>query len=199
MPASPQTDTTVLRWLVAAAFVVILNETITLTAIPRLMADFSNPRNAADYTYAAAAGAADENLSVFTSEVVAGTAEIGIKVSIEPVQWAQWLERVYRQRDYDMTIVAHVEPLDINIYARDGYYFGYASEAVKDAVARTKSAKTEAERFTAYRDAQRRITADFANVYLFMLPKITVSRAGLKGMWSNWPVPANPLGQLSWE
>lgn len=40
MPASPQTDTTVLRWLVAAAFVVILNETITLTAIPRLMADF---------------------------------------------------------------------------------------------------------------------------------------------------------------
>ncbi|MFC5688284.1 hypothetical protein [Amycolatopsis mediterranei] len=49
--------------------------------VPRLMADFSNPRNAADYTYAAAAGAADENLSVFTSEVVAGTAEIGIKVS----------------------------------------------------------------------------------------------------------------------
>lgn len=38
MPA--QTDITVLRWLVAAAFVVILNETITLTAIPRLMADF---------------------------------------------------------------------------------------------------------------------------------------------------------------
>lgn len=131
--------------------------------------------------------------------VAAMLGQIGIKVSIEPVQWAQWLERVYRQRDYDLTIVAHVEPLDINIYARDGYYFGYASEAVKDAVARTKSAKTEAERFTAYRDAQRRITADFANVYLFMLPKITVSRAGLKGMWSNWPVPANPLGQLSWE
>ena len=40
MAARQQTDTTVLRWLVAAAFVVILNETITLTAIPRLMAEF---------------------------------------------------------------------------------------------------------------------------------------------------------------
>ncbi|MCA3645260.1 MAG: ABC transporter substrate-binding protein [Methylobacterium sp.] len=131
--------------------------------------------------------------------VAAMLGQVGIKVSIEPVQWAQWLERVFRQRDYDLTIIAHVEPLDINIYARDGYYFGYVSEAVKAAVARTKSAKTEAERIAAYQEAQRLITADHVNVYLFMLPKITVSRAGLKGMWNNWPVPANPLAQLSWE
>jgi len=131
--------------------------------------------------------------------VAAMLGQVGIKVSIEPVQWAQWLERVFRQRDFDLTIVAHVEPLDINIYAREGYYFGYVSEAVKAAVARTKSAKTEAERIAAFQETQRLITADHVNVYLFMLPKITVSRAGLKGMWNNWPVPANPLAQLSWE
>ncbi|MFM8749806.1 ABC transporter substrate-binding protein [Rhabdaerophilum sp.] len=131
--------------------------------------------------------------------VAAMLGQVGIKVSIEPVQWAQWLERVFRQRDYDLTIIAHVEPLDINIYARDGYYFGYVSEAVKAAVARTKSAKTEAERIAAFQETQRLITADHVNVYLFMLPKITVSRAGLKGMWNNWPVPANPLAQLNWE
>ncbi|MGL5447997.1 MAG: ABC transporter substrate-binding protein [Rhabdaerophilum sp.] len=130
--------------------------------------------------------------------VAAMLAQIGIRVSIEPVQWAQWLERVFRQRDFDMTIVAHVEPLDINIYARD-YYFGYASDALKDAIARTKSAKTAEARNAAFQDAQRRISADHVNVFLFMLPKITVTKAGLKGMWANWPVPANPLGQLSWE
>lgn len=135
-----------------------------------------------------------------SGEIVAAMlAQIGIKVSIEPVQWAQWLERVYRQRDYDMSIVAHVEPLDINIYSRDGYYFGYASDALKDAIARTKSAKTPEARNAAFQDAQRRISADHVNVYLFMLPKITVAKAGLKGMWTNWPVPANPLAQLSWE
>jgi len=52
--------------------------------------------------------------------VAAMLGQVGIKVSIEPVQWAQWLERVFRQRDYDLTIIAHVEPLDINIYARSG-------------------------------------------------------------------------------
>ncbi|MBN8532631.1 MAG: ABC transporter substrate-binding protein [Rhizobiales bacterium] len=135
-----------------------------------------------------------------SGEVVAAMlAQIGIRVSIEPVQWAQWLERVYRQRDYDMTIVAHVEPLDINIYSREGYYFGYASDVLKDAIARTKSARTAEARNAAFQDAQRRISADHVNVYLFMLPKITVQKAGLKGMWANWPVPANPLGQLSWE
>jgi DHA2 family lincomycin resistance protein-like MFS transporter len=34
-------DSSVLRWLVAAAFVVILNETIMMNAIPRLMVDLS--------------------------------------------------------------------------------------------------------------------------------------------------------------
>jgi hypothetical protein len=52
-----------------------------LAWVPRLMADFSNPRNAADYTYAAATGVADKKREVFTSEVTARTAEIGIKVS----------------------------------------------------------------------------------------------------------------------
>jgi len=125
--------------------------------------------------------------------------EIGITLTIEPVEWPQWLEKVYRNKDYDLSIVAHVEPLDINIYARDGYYFGYHSEAVKAAVALSKSGKTEAERFKALQDAQRLIAQDQVNVFLFMLPKITVSNVKLKGMWVNWPIPANPLAPLRWE
>ncbi|CAN1510471.1 DdpA ABC-type dipeptide transport system, periplasmic component [Rhabdaerophilaceae bacterium] len=135
-----------------------------------------------------------------SGEIIAAMlAQVGIRVSVEPVEWAQWLERVFRNLDYDMSIVAHVEPLDINIYSRDGYYFGYKSDAVKTAIAQTKTAKTAAERNAAFQAAQRQIIADQVNVYLFMLPKITVSKAGLKGMWPNWPVPANPLAQLSWE
>ena len=39
-PGGPaETDTGVLRWLVAATFIVILNETVMINAIPRLMAD----------------------------------------------------------------------------------------------------------------------------------------------------------------
>jgi DHA2 family lincomycin resistance protein-like MFS transporter len=42
-------DYAVLRWLVAATFVVILNETIMLNAIPRLMADFEVDASAAQW------------------------------------------------------------------------------------------------------------------------------------------------------
>ena len=43
----PRADYGVLRWLVLATFVVILNETLMINAIPRLMAEFSvNERSA---------------------------------------------------------------------------------------------------------------------------------------------------------
>jgi peptide/nickel transport system substrate-binding protein len=135
-----------------------------------------------------------------SGEIIAAMlAEIGVKVSIEPVEWPQWLERVYRNRDYDLSIVAHVEPNDINIYARDGYYFGYQSAVVKAAIARTTSARTEAERNAAYQEAQRQIAADQVNVFLFMLPKVTVANKALSGMWVHWPIPANPLRDLAWQ
>ena len=52
-PALDERDTApdyaVLRWLVAATFVVILNETIMINAIPRLMADFDVDASAAQW------------------------------------------------------------------------------------------------------------------------------------------------------
>jgi MFS transporter, DHA2 family, lincomycin resistance protein len=50
-PAAVDTapDYGVLRWLVGATFVVILNETIMINAIPRLMADFDVDANAAQW------------------------------------------------------------------------------------------------------------------------------------------------------
>ena len=47
--AVPERDYAVLRWLVAATFVVILNETIMLNAIPRLMVDFAVDAAAAQW------------------------------------------------------------------------------------------------------------------------------------------------------
>ena len=52
-PAPPQREAApdygVLRWLVGATFVVILNETIMINAIPRLMADFDVDASAAQW------------------------------------------------------------------------------------------------------------------------------------------------------
>lgn len=131
--------------------------------------------------------------------IAAMLGEIGVKATIEPLEFPQWLERVFRNKDFDLTVISHVEPMDLNIYARDNYYFGYNSPAFREAFARTKTARTEAERKAAFEAAQRQIAQDQVNVFLFMLPKVTVAKKGLVGLWEHWPLPANPLAELKWE
>ena len=47
--------------------------------------------------------------------------------------------------------------------------------------------------------AQEMIAQDYVNVYLFQLAKAGVAKAGLKGLWENWPAPIDDLTAMSWE
>ena len=66
--------------------------------------------------------------------VAAQLAQVGVRAHIEDLEWAQWLGRVYGDHDFDMSIVAHTEPMDYGVYARDSYYFGYHSPAYQAAI-----------------------------------------------------------------
>ena len=115
------------------------------------------------------------------------------------IEFAQWLDQVFRNKNFDMTIIAHTEPLDINIYARDDYYFGYRDPDFKALIERIGRTLGEAERNKLYGEAQRKLAVDAVNVFLFQLPKVGVWNSGLQGMWENWPLPANPLAELKWK
>ncbi|MEJ1159888.1 ABC transporter substrate-binding protein [Prosthecomicrobium sp. N25] len=135
-----------------------------------------------------------------SSEIVAAMlGEVGIKVSIENIEFPQWLDRVFKNKDYDLTIISHTEPLDINIYNRPDYYFQYRSPAFAEIMAKIDATTDDAARIKLYGDAQRQLAEDSVNVFLFVLPKITVAKTGLKGMWTDWPIPATPLTDLSWQ
>jgi peptide/nickel transport system substrate-binding protein len=135
-----------------------------------------------------------------SGEIVAAMlAQVGVRVTIEPIEFAQWLDQVFRNKNYDLTIIAHTEPLDIGIYARDDYYFLYKNPAFKELMAKIDTTVDDAERNKLYGDAQRILAEDCVNVFLFQLPKIGAWNANLNGMWENWPVPANPLAELSWR
>jgi peptide/nickel transport system substrate-binding protein len=131
--------------------------------------------------------------------VAAQLREIGVRLSIVNVEWAQWLEEVFKNRDYDLTIVAHTEPLDIGIYARPDYYFDYQSEPFREIMAALDATADEAARTDLLRAAQRRIADDFVNGWLFQLPKLSVANARLKGLWENSPTQANDLTAVRWE
>ncbi len=124
---------------------------------------------------------------------------IGIRVRIENVEWAQWLDQVYGQGDYDLTIVSHTEPRDIDIYAKEGYYFGYRNPAFDALMAELDRAPDEAARRRVLQAAQRMLSEDAVNGFLFQLPKVGVWNARLKGQWTNAPVQANDLTGVYWD
>lgn len=124
---------------------------------------------------------------------------IGIRVKIEEVEWARWLDVVYTQKNYDLSIVSHVEPMDITVYGNPNYYFQYDSAPLRDALARANRATDIAEQNRAWGDAQRIITQDAVNVFLFELPKVAVAKKGLTGLWRNWPMTLDDVAAMRWE
>lgn len=131
--------------------------------------------------------------------VQAQLAEIGVRVELVPMEWAQWLEQVFTNHDFDMTIVSHTEPYDIGIYARgDDYYFGYVNPEFDDVIARVNASTNEAQRAELYGEAQRILARDVPAVFLFQLPKLGVHDARLRGLWRNSPVQANDVTGVAW-
>ncbi len=123
---------------------------------------------------------------------------VGIETEITNMEWADWLERVFRGRDFDLTIISHTEPMDIGIYARPDYYFQYARPdfvALNDTLGRTTD---PAERSNLLGQMQRMIAEDYVNAYLFQLAKTGVANANIEGLWANSPTPANDLTGVRW-
>ncbi len=130
--------------------------------------------------------------------IAASLREIGIELEIIPVEWAQWLEQAFRGKDYDLTMVSHTEPQDIGIYANPDYYFQYDSKPFQDTIAELNVTVDAEARYELMRKAQRIITEDAVNGYLFQLAKAGVWNAKLRGLWENSPVQANDLTEVHW-
>ena len=131
--------------------------------------------------------------------IAAELAEIGINAKLENVEWAQWISNVYSQKNYDLTIISHVEPIDIAIYAKPGYYFNYENADFNAIIARLNSAPDLESYKKALVDAQKKIADDAVNAFLFQLPNVTIADAKLQGVWKNAPIFAIDIGALSWK
>ncbi|AWK85927.1 ABC transporter substrate-binding protein [Azospirillum thermophilum] len=131
--------------------------------------------------------------------IAAMLAEAGIRAKIEPMEWAAWLEKVFKGKDYDLTVVAHTEPLDIDIYARPDYYFGYRSERFNALQAELDRTQDAAKRAALYGQQQTVLAEDAVNAFLFMLPLATVQNANVQGMWVNRPIQVNDMTQVRWK
>ena len=130
--------------------------------------------------------------------IAAQLAKIGINAKIQNVEWAQWLSGTFGNKNYDLTIVSHVEPFDLGNYAKADYYWGYQSAKFNDLYSRIKTAPRPADRAKLLGDAQRMLADDAANVFLFQPQWITIAHKNVRGLWRDMPVFVNDLSALSW-
>jgi len=131
--------------------------------------------------------------------IAAQLANVGIEAQIINVEWAQWLETVFRGKNFDLTIVSHTEPMDIGIYARPDYYFQYDSSEFQDVIAALNTTTDPDSRVSLLQTAQKLIVDDYVNGYLFQLAALGVAKVGIQGLWEDLPTAAIPLAEISWK
>ncbi|GAA6201428.1 ABC transporter substrate-binding protein [Aquicoccus sp. SU-CL01552] len=130
--------------------------------------------------------------------IAAQLGQVGIKAEIVNVEWAQWLETVFRGKNFGLSIVSHTEPMDIGIYARPDYYFQYDNPAFQEVMTTLDATTDPAKRTELLQNAQKIIADDYVNGYLFQLAMLSVAKAGVQGLWVNAPTQATDLTAVSW-
>lgn len=116
--------------------------------------------------------------------IAAQLAEIGIKVNLEELDWARWLDLVYTKHDYDMTIVAHVEPRDMSAFSNKGNYWNYSNRRYSTLLQQADQGSLE-NQTAKLKQAAELLTKDAAADWLFLLPNIVVAKTTLSGVQAN--------------
>ena len=113
--------------------------------------------------------------------IAAQLRDVGIDTEIENVEWAQWIEQVFKGKDFDLTIVSHTEPMDIGIYANPDYYFSYDNAELQSLMTEFGVETDTGKREAMLQQAQQIIADDSVNGYLFQLAKTGVANSKIKG------------------
>jgi peptide/nickel transport system substrate-binding protein len=131
--------------------------------------------------------------------VQAQLAKAGFQVKLENVEWGFWLDEVYRNLNYDLTIIAHTSPNDLSNFSRGpDYFYGYANPEFDALWADIRTEADPARRDALLKDAQRFVAEDAVHGFLFQLPKLGIYRNEVKGFWASSPVLYQPLAGVTW-
>jgi peptide/nickel transport system substrate-binding protein len=123
-----------------------------------------------------------------SGEIIADQlSKVGIRLLIEVLQWGQWIDRVYRNGEYDLTVIGHAEPFDIEIYSRPNYYFRYNNKKFQELMKKAEEEMNESARKKIYAEAQRMIAEDAVNAFLFAYPALPAMKKEVMNWWKDYP------------
>ena len=116
---------------------------------------------------------------------------IGVNAVIQPIEWESWISDVYTNREFQSTVVgvdaanmtarAMLERFTSQRAEKDGDNFiNYRNAAYDDLFAQAQAAG-DAEQTALYKQMERNLTENAANVYIQDLADLVALRKGLEG------------------
>lgn len=112
--------------------------------------------------------------------------QVGFKVELDQLEFpAAWLTTVFTDADYDMSIVAHVEPRDMSaVFGDPEYYTRYGKPEFQKLLSEADQAAPE-EQVALMQEAARTLSEDAAADWLFLLPNLIVAEDDVTGLPEN--------------
>ncbi|WP_433509614.1 ABC transporter substrate-binding protein [Nonomuraea sp. CA-143628] len=109
--------------------------------------------------------------------------QAGFKVELDQLEFpAAWLTTVFKNADYDMSIISHVEPRDIyTVFGNKTYYTRYDNPEFR-ALLKKADEGTQEQEITHMREAARLLSKDAAADWLFLLPNLMVADKDITGL-----------------
>lgn len=123
--------------------------------------------------------------------------EVGFDVTVDDLEFpAAWLDDVFTNHDYDLSIIAHVEPRDLGVVFGDpDYYTGFGTDEIQDLLVRAdEGTPEEYEEYMG--DAAELISREAAADFLFILPNLIVAEPDITGLPQNAVSESFDLSEL---
>ncbi|EPR13577.1 ABC transporter substrate-binding protein [Ruminiclostridium papyrosolvens] len=113
---------------------------------------------------------------------------IGITASIKQVDWATWLSKVYKERQYEATIISvdgiNVSPrsyLERYVSTNASNFINYKSSEFDSIYKKAKDESDASKRVELYKEAQQMLSKDAASVYIQDIAALTALRKNISG------------------
>lgn len=107
---------------------------------------------------------------------------IGINLKVNIVEFTTWLQDVYKNKQYDLSMVDHNESHDFGQWADPTYYYGYDNKQVQDLYAKAMLCANPKESDKLLAQAARIISEDAPADWLFNYRVVTAKVKNLEGM-----------------
>jgi peptide/nickel transport system substrate-binding protein len=107
--------------------------------------------------------------------------QIGIDLKVNVVEFSTWLQDVYTNHDFDISLVDHNESHDFASWTDPTYYFSYDNKEVQQLYAEGVAATTDEERDSKFAEAAKLISQDAPADWLFNYRITTATAKGVEG------------------